>query len=356
MTLDEIEANHKQITYGLITQSEGPLTNRVSAFNVKSFLVESLCREISIWRDIRSLVSMYIILKSEAPDIVHTHSSKTGILGRLAARLAGVKKIIHTVHGFSFPSTNSLVFKLLFFCLEFAASKITDTLIVMNKKDEQISLKYFKNSRCRISYVANSVDRRIFYPASIHDKSKLKSDFFKNDKFVIGFVGRLDAQKNPVEFLRAAHQVLNVRKDVIFYIIGNGSLHVEIESFINDFGLNSNIRLLGWRSNVYDFLRFTDILVSTSLYEGMPLNLLEAMSSGVAVIASDVTGNQDLIVNESNGFLYELGDHEKLARKICLLIEDDNLRSRFIEKSLNITETLHDPDLRINTINSIYTN
>lgn len=354
VSLEEFVNNKSKIEYSLITKCDGPFVGLSQDHGVQCFNVPTLVREISPLNDALSLFGIIKILRKVRPDVVHTHSSKTGILGRVGAYFTSVGLIVHTVHGFGFPAAKSRFVKYFYFIAEFIVSRFTDVLIVMNESDYILASKYFKNKRCRIEFLKNAINQDIYYPCSVDCKESSKSNIFPPNKIIIGFVGRLDAQKNPLEFIRGAIKVLSTRDDIIFYIVGDGHLLDEIQLLIKENNLSHLIYLLGWRNDVPELLRMTDILVSTSLYEGMPLNILEAMASGTAVLASRVTGNIDLIRHGFNGSLYDLGDQNQLVSLLVDLIHSTDLRERYIKSSLEIINKNHKVKLRMKSINAIY--
>lgn len=354
VSLEEFKFNINSTEFALIIKNEGPFTEAAKKYGVRIFTVPSIKREISFLSDVAAFFSIYRIILKEKPDVVHTHSSKTGILGRFAAYFAGVNNIVHTVHGFGFPAASSRITKLIYFLAEYLASKVTNTLIVMNNDDFNFANVYFKSRKCNIKFIRNAVDLTKFFPLDLSRKITEKSKYFGTDKFVIGFVGRLDDQKNPLEFINAAKMILDCRSDAIFYIVGDGNLSENVRTTINNMGINQSILMLGWRHDVPDLLRATDILISTSLYEGMPLNILEGMASGSVIIASNVTGNRDLVTHKINGLLYPSGNVNELFSNLMLTLDSNSQREEFIKSSLLEINNNHTISKRLSNLDCIY--
>lgn len=254
--------------------------------NTKFIKVNTMARKISFKNDLKALKELKRIIKEEKPDVIHLHSSKAGILGRLA--ISGRKvKMFYNPHGFSFlKQDDSKIKRKIYWIIEkfIAIINRNCTIVGCSKGEYEEAKKLSKNSIC----INNGIDTKKLKESI----TKLKKEIdIKNLK--ICTVGRLGYQKNPQLFNEIAKQFPNLQ----FTWIGDGELKNELTS--------KNIKITGWqdRKNVLKLLNENDIFLLTSLWEGLPISLLEAMYLKKICIVSDVIGNQDVIINEENGFL-----------------------------------------------------
>ncbi|RZI55621.1 MAG: glycosyltransferase family 1 protein [Rubrivivax sp.] len=315
-----------------VCKCEGEFTEQLRQIGVRVHLVPELERAISPKRDVQAYLGLRDFFRAERPDIVHTHSSKTGILGRLAAKAAGVPTIVHTVHGYAFPAESRPAIKAVFKFLERRAGKVTDRMIVLNDTDATIARDLLGIPDARLALLPNGVDVDTYAPAPPESRRALRRSAFgidTDDHVIVGMVGRLWLQKNPQCFVRAAIRVAAQRGKVSFFMIGDGEYRAELDAAILASGHADRIRILGWRSDVPALLKALDLVVLPSRWEGMPLAILEAMSSGVPVLASDIPGNHHLVQDGGDGRLFPLDDDQALASALIDLIDDDATRSRF---------------------------
>ncbi|WP_432459151.1 glycosyltransferase family 4 protein [Agarivorans sp. QJM3NY_25] len=312
------------IEYQMACSSFGPLTKKLDEIGVVTHVIPTLKREISPYNDIVSIYHIYKLVRREKYDVVHTHSSKTGFVGRIASKLAGSKKIIHTVHGFSFPAANSFSAKLCFFIMEWLAKFFTDQLIVLNNADREIAIYKLGYNNKAVKVVPNGVDVDLFSPA---DKT--------SNEFRIVMVGRLWKQKNPMCLLRAFKKVVEIDSSITLDFVGDGDLRHEMLSFIENNNLSRNVKIVGWKDDVFNLLNSYDLFVLPSLWEGMPLAILEAQSCGLPTVVSDIAGNRDLVTDGFNGLLFETNNDDILFEAMKRLYLDRNELKRFSNNARN---------------------
>lgn len=316
----------------VICKCDGEFTDKLRKIGVRVHLIPELEREIAPARDVTAFFALRSFFKEERPSIVHTHSSKTGVLGRLAAWVAGVPLIVHTVHGFAFPGESRTSVKVIFKFLERISGKVTDRMIVLNGTDSAIARDLLGVPDSRQALLPNGVDIDEYAPTSAERRAALRRSIFcvsDEHRVVIGMIGRLWLQKNPQCFVCAAIRVLDQRRNVGFYMVGDGEYRSELEAVIQASGHGDAIRILGWRSDVPDILKALDVMVLPSRWEGMPLAILEAMSSAVAVVASDIPGNNDLVLDGIDGHLFPTDNADALAAALLDLIDHPDKRARF---------------------------
>lgn len=311
---------------------------------VRASVIPSLRREIIFFSDIKALIELRSFIKSQKADIVHTHSSKAGIIGRWAAKLAGVPVIMHSIHGWEFYRGQNPVIRNFYVFLERLTAPITDKLIAVSNYDIEEGLKERIGVREKYALIRYGIRRGEFYRPGSHSSD-----------LAVGMLACFKPQKSPQDFIRAAGIVVKEVPSVKFFLIGDGVLRAKIERLIKKLELNGNVRLLGWRRDIAQLLTSFDILVLTSRWEGLPLVLLEAMAAGRPIIASDVCGNHEIIRDGENGFLFPRGDYEALAQKIILLIKNDKLRCRLGSKGRELLDDTFESGHMAGCFDRLYT-
>lgn len=337
----------------IICQSKGALTDKCDSLNIKVSTCKNFVREISIINDLKAFFWLYSFFRKGQFNVVHTHSSKTGVLGRIAARLAGVPLVIHTVHGFSFPAAKNIWLKKLYLILEWLGGKASHKIICLHDADRNICINNLKVNAENVLCLPNGIDIRHYKPTKDKNKERLKLNLdIPENKKLIGMVGRLCEQKNPNALLSAALNILKFRNDVFFIFIGDGELREKLEEDASEF--SSNIRFLGWRNDTYAILKALDIFVLPSLWEGMPLAILEAMASGLPCVVSDIAGNNHLIENEKNGFLVDALDANMLTERLLFLIENEDTCVKMGKENRRVVEMSYDIQSRVHKISNLY--
>lgn len=266
---------------------------------------ESAQREISPWKDLAALAELVKHLKTVKGDIIHLHSSKAGFLGRLACRLLGIKNVIYTPHGAAFSRQDvSKVKRHIFVKLEKIAASLGGKVVCCSQSEAQI----FNYSGIYATYINNGT--------IIPKENSLSNGEVPADKLIIVVTcGRISEQKNPDQFNEIA-QSLSHLKQIKFIWIGDGE--PQKRSLLNA----SNIEVTGWlnKNEVLTTMKTADIYLSTALWEGLPLAVLEAMSLGKPLVLSNCIGNIDLVKNGFNGYKFE--ESHEAVNKILELSQD----------------------------------
>lgn len=312
----------------LVSAARGLLLDDVLSIpgiRVKTFW--ALERPINPLKDILALILIYHFIKRNKIDVVHTHSSKAGIVGRWAARLAGVDKIIHTVHGWSFNDYQNRLISSFFICLENLTSKITDNLIVVSDYDMQKGLRHHIAGEAKYRIVRYGIDfeesKKIDESGSINIRAQLGL-FEKNP--LITMVSCLKPQKAPLDYVEAARLVLKSYPLVRFILVGDGLLRGRVERLIERYRLEDKITLLGWRRDIFQIINNTDIFVLTSLWEGLPIAVLEAMACARPVVVTNSGAISDIIKDGINGLLASPGDVRGIANRIMKFLGNEELK------------------------------
>lgn len=357
VTLDELE-RLDQIRFDtyIICKEKGPMTVEAKAKRITCLFNKNLKREISPKSDLLAFWQLYRMFRKHRFDVVHSHSSKTGVIGRLAAKLAGVPLVIHTVHGYAFPAANSMLEKWIFLAMEWLGTKCSDKIICLHEGDNRIAKNILGAKPFQLEILANGVNTHKYVPATFSEKFEMRQKLgIDQDAVVIGMVGRLWKQKNPKIFVDTAINLLsNSGQNLHFILVGDGDLKIELENKVQQLGFADNIHFLGWRNDTPHILKALDIFVLPSLWEGMPLAILEAQSCGLPCIVSNIQGNNNLIVDGFDGFLFKLEETEQLYENIKILIDSPEQRVIFGKNAHDKVLKYNDIDVRIKCVANIY--
>ena len=296
--------------------------------NFQFTFVPELHRPIHLMHDLRAYSVIKERLRALNPDIVHTHSSKAGILGRYAAHYLGIKKIIHTPHVFSFQWEQGLK-RRLYLALERQAARHCQALVCVGESQRADALSRGLTESEKLLVIPNGMSVAAPVPAA--QRAMLRASLGLTDtSLAVGMVARLAPQKGVGSFVAAAAKVLEKRPEAIFFLVGGGPLEAEVRSRMAELKLSAqNFRLLGHREDAPLLYPAFDVVVLSSLYEGLPYVLLEAMAWGVPVVATDVLGSRDVVADGETGFLARVNDPGHIAERTLLLLDDEPLRRRF---------------------------
>lgn len=315
---------------------------------VQFYQVKEMVREISIRNDIAATRTIIEILKQIDPQVVHCHSSKAGAIGRVAARICGIKKVYYTPHAYVFQNPNlSTKKKLIYKGIEKLLGFLTTKIVHVSRGEEAFALKNKVVSLSKSVVIFNGIPT----PTPIHSYSSIKNP---KDRIVVGTIARMDYQKNPWLFIRIAEQVIQETENVEFVYIGDGEYYKDVSEYVKNNNLDKFIKLKGFHSNPDVELMNFDIFLSTSLYEGMPYSLIEALSYKKPIIATDVVGNNEIVIDNYNGYLFDKDDAEKGAHKILDIIRETNLYDTLSENSFKSYEENFQINRMISSIERLY--
>ncbi len=313
----------------LLAGPGGLLTEEAKALpGVAVEIVPSLGRPIRPWRDLRALVELVRLLRRHQPQVVHTHSSKAGVLGRWAAWLAGVPVIVHTIHGFGITPSQPAWLRALLIGLERFTGLITTYWIAVAEANIEEGLRWGLFDRERVVLIRPGIDPRPFQPPlppQERDRVRAELGAAPVDKLV-GMVACLKPQKAPHDFVGVAARVCARLPEARFVLIGDGELRAEVDEDIRFAGLGDRVRIVGWRRDVPVVMRALDAFLLTSHWEGLARVLLEARAARVPVVATRVGGAAEAIADGRHGRLCEHGNLGELADRLCEVLTDAVLR------------------------------
>ncbi|HSL04244.1 MAG TPA: glycosyltransferase family 4 protein [Nitrospiraceae bacterium] len=284
------------------------------------YRVPSLVRVIRPVQDVKALFSLTRLLRRIRPTIVHTHSSKAGILGRWAARLAGVPVIVHSVHGFGFTPTQHPVLKRFLIVLERWSSAFTQWVFTDSEANRRQGIGLGLFTEDRSAMLPPGIDLHAIRAVRIDRDDKRRSLGLDPMRPLIGMVAPFKPQKSPLDFVRVAVRVLRQRSDAHFVMVGDGELRQAVEAEIRRLSLVHSITLTGWRRDVPEIMKCLDVFLLTSGWEGLPRVYLEALSCGVPTVGTCVDGAAEVVIDGVNGFLKDPGDIEGLADRVLWLL------------------------------------
>jgi len=325
------------IMFGVSKEADEELVAEAKEKGIRFIFNPHLIRNISVLEDIPAFISIFLLIKSQKFDIIHTHTSKAGILGRIAARLAKNRNyqpiVIHTPHGHIFYGYYGSVLSKFFLMLETWAGGFTDRIITLTERgiDEHLQFGVGKN-RSKFTAIPDGVDTGKIKNLKIDPAQKRKELGFQQNAVLIGSAGRLEPIKGYKYFIEASVIIKKVFPECIFVLIGDGALRSELEEQIRKSGLENNFRILGWRNDVEEIISILDIFVLSSINEGMGRVIVEAMALGKPVIATSVGGIPSVVVDKETGLLVPQGNAGKMAEAIIYLLNNPEKYRQMGEK------------------------
>ncbi len=309
---------------GPIPPGRNDMTHLAYELGIRTQVIPSLINHINPLENLKAVVELQRIMVEGKYDIVHTHSSVAGVVGRLAALAAGIPVIIHHVHGWGLHDGMPGWTQKLYLTLERFCAKFTDRIITVSAPDIQKGLIRGIGKQNKFTLIYNGIDLEKFRQDVNEQQVRSELGLDPHSK-LIGMIGRLDKQKNPLDLIRAAAIVTKSYPNVQFLIIGDGSLRSDCEQLIDELGLKDKFFLLGFRNDVARILPILTITAMSSLWEGLPLAFLEAMSAGKPIVANDIDGASDVVVNGETGFLVPVHQPQAMAERILTLLNDEML-------------------------------
>ncbi|MGE8078372.1 glycosyltransferase family 4 protein [Peribacillus loiseleuriae] len=276
------------------------------------------------------------LVLSKEYDLVHTHTPVASLLTRLACKNIKNVKVLYTAHGFHFFKGAALQNWLIYYPIEKIAEKWTDGLITINQEDynsaNKLNLRK-RNSVYKVHGIGIDLDK--FSPPSIEKKNKLRKEYgYNNDEFILFYAAELNRNKNQNLLIEVVN-VLNKRGiNVKLLLAGEGILLEKYKMQVSNLGLNENIQFLGHRKDISNLIKISDVAVASSKREGLPVNVMEAMATGLPLVVTDCRGHRDLVGNGENGYVVGTTDVNGFADSIEKLYQSRDLRIEFGETNI----------------------
>lgn len=319
----------------LVTHPEGILVaDALQEPGYEKRFVSSLVREIRPRLDARCLVELTRLLRDEVrrarpgagndrpPLIVHTHSSKAGILGRAASRIAGVPVVIHSIHGFGFHPAQRAAVRRCYIALERLAARWTTHFIAVARADLDEGVRLGLFPRERVTLIRSGIEIARYAGEGLDRLRKRVELGITPAAPLVGMIANFKPQKNPVDFVRLAGQVAERVPEAQFLVAGDGELRAAVEAEVRNLGLSGRLRLLGWRRDAHEIIPCLDVLALTSLWEGLPRVFPQAMAARRPIVAYRVAGAPEAVAEGVNGFLVAPGDWRGAAARVADLLLD----------------------------------
>jgi glycosyltransferase involved in cell wall biosynthesis len=341
-----------EILTGPIAEGYVDVTHLAHEKGLPTIHVKSLVNQINPIANLKAVSEIRSLILQGNYDIVHTHTKVAGVVGRIAARTAKTPIIVHHVHGWGSPEEMAAGKRLLYLWMERLCARFTHRIITVSKLDMEKGLANRIARKEKFSVIYNGIELGA-YRQSV-DAQKLRSELGLDPKSkVVGMIGRLNQQKNPLDFIRAAAIVAKGFSDVQFVIIGDGSLLPQCQQLINELELSDKFFLLGYRKDVAKILSILTLTAMSSLWEGLPIVFLESMSAGKPIVANDVDGAREVVTDWETGFLVKPHQPREMAERILYLLNDEEaccnmgkmaqLRSNYfsMERMLDQVESIY---------------
>ena len=304
------------------TGVEGELHTESRARGIRVIVEPSLVRRLSPWHDFVAVWKLWRTIRRGRYDVVHTHSSKAGIVGRIAARLAGVPVIVHTAHGWGFNRHQPWYAYWLYVWLERLCARFTSAIVVVgtSNRDEGLALGIGRADQYRL--IRSGIEVATYRDTSISREEARQRLGLPLDAFVVGSVGRFCEQKAPLDLLAAFEAVARQHPRARLVFVGDGPQAAELQAAIAWAHLGDRVHLAGLRRDVPELLRAFDVFALASRWEGLPRVFPQALAAGLPIVATRVAGAPDAVVPGETGWLVEVGDIEGLATRLRELAED----------------------------------
>jgi glycosyltransferase involved in cell wall biosynthesis len=284
---------------------------------------------------LREFLNFWSFIRRGDFDIVHCHGARAALFGRLAASLLRRwPKIVYTIHGFHVIHYQNPIKKICLLLLERILGHFTDMIICVSHSDRESVIKTKIAKSDKIKIIWNGIDLERFQKVLLNNNVKRNELGLPADAFILTMIGRLHPPKDLFTLITSFQLVQDELPNTCLLIVGDGPLRKELQNYAKRLHLNSKIIFAGARRDIPEILAITDIFILSTLWEGLPIVLLEAMASAKPVIASDICGNKEVVVNGETGILVPPIDPKSLAKAIIELARDPQKAKRLGQKGI----------------------
>lgn len=324
------------------------------------YLPVSMCRTISPLRDLYSLWQLFRIFRRERFTIVHTHNPKPGLLGQIAARLAGVPVVVNTLHGFYFHDEMPALKRRFYIWIEKLAASCSDIILSQNSEDIQTAITEGICAPEKIKYLGNGIDLKRFNPAQITPQTRANLRQALNiplDCTIIGFVGRLVAEKGLLELMEATRLLYQENSNIRLLVVGpvdEAKIDAITPETASVYGIANICIFTGLRQDMPEMYSLMDIFVLPSYREGFPRSLMEASAMGIPCIASNIRGCRETVNDGYNGRLIPARDSLAIAGALRALLNDREAARRMGENGRRVARERFDEQQVFATIQAEY--
>ena len=297
--------------------------------------------------DYLAFLAIAKFISKEKIDVIHTHNTQPFVDGTLAALISGVKTIIHTDHARDFPDKRRYMFA------EWAMSHFAYKVVGVSEHTSNNLIKYEKISRSKVITIPNGIDGSIFSINLDREDKKRQLGITKNGP-VIGLGVRLTEQKGITYLLQAMPEIIRAFPEITLIIAGDGDIKRKLLDEARELRLDNNIHFIGPRLDMVELLKLFDLYVLPSLWEGLPMVLLEAMAAGCPIIATNVGGNSTAIQHGVNGSLIEPANPAQISSEVIKLLKDGNLRNKYIKNASDTFNEKFSAEIMVRKYQELY--
>lgn len=341
---------------GTVSNGEYDAIHIAKELGVKPIVIPELKRNIMLRDDIIAFIKLFNIIRRVKPDIVHTHTAKAGTLGRFAAIINRVPIRLHTFHGHVFHSYFNRLSTGIYIMIEKILARFTHKIIVISKSQlDDVAEKYKIAPEKKCSIIPLGLDLSLFL--SLAGKKDLRGELsIDREMLVVGMVGRLVDVKNHRMFLEVVAGICRTDPDIKakFMIVGDGPLRNDLEGYATELNIKDRIIFTGWRRDLGSVYNTLDIACLTSLNEGTPISLIEAMASGKAVLSTDVGGVRDVVTHGETGLLVSSGDIQGFSSSLVRLLSDRDLRDEMGKRGRSAVSEKFSKERLVRDIERLY--
>jgi glycosyltransferase involved in cell wall biosynthesis len=336
---------------------EGSLEEKVREKKIPLIIVKELVREINPFYDIIAFLKLFFIFKKKKYDIVHTHSAKAGILGRISAKIANPKTIvIHTIHGLPFHPYQNRILNFFYILAEKIAYYFTDHFICVGEimKEKSLKARIGEESDYTVIYSGFEVEPYIEF-AKRKDELRKKYDIKPNEK-VIGMIGRLFYLKGQEYLIEAFKDISERFPHTKLLLVGDGILREKLENYAQRNNISDRVIFTGLvpPEKIPEYVAIIDILVHTSLREGLPKTVAQGLAGGKPVVAFDIDGTKEIVINGKTGFIVPPKDINSLKEKIIYFLENSEISDKMGKEGQKLIKNLFSIGKMVDEIEKIY--
>lgn len=334
---------------------EGDLLER-AARTTRLVILPELGRSISPISDIKAFWKLYRLIREGRYHIVHTHSSKAGVLGRFAAKFAGTPIIVHTLHSLVFHDYQPWLINRLWWLVKKLCAPVTDQFISVSDIITQKAIAAGIGSPNKFKTIYSGMELEWFTNASVNPAAVRREFGIPDDALVVGKIARLFSLKGHDQLLDAAPSIVKRHPGVRFFLIGDGVLYDHLQRRAREAGILDNFVFAGLipRERIPEMLSAMDLVVHTSLREGLARVLPQALAMKKPCVSFDIDGAPEVVIPDITGFLVRAGDSQGLANAVSRLLEDPELRARMGEEGRRRVDPAFRAETMVSQIADVY--
>jgi glycosyltransferase involved in cell wall biosynthesis len=328
-------------------------------YGVEPHLIKEMVRLPNLRSDREAYRKLKEIIREFKPDIVHTHASKAGALGRRAARACKVPVVVHTFHGHVFHSYFGKLKTMLFKAIERNLARKSDAIIAISEiQKHELSEIHRICPAKKVHVVPLGFDLEPFHTRRTTERARIRESYrIAEDEIALAIIGRLAPVKNHALFFDAMEQVLNGAKERLrIFVVGDGTLKDEVAARAAKLNAHFGpvIELTSWITDIASFNAGMDIICLSSLNEGTPVSLIEAQAGGVPVVTTDVGGVSDVVAEGKTGFIVPSGDVDAFAERILRLVNDEKKRLEMSQNGWNFVKEKFQYEILVRNVDNLY--